>query len=325
MKIRLQSFLALLLLGFILAVAICAPIISPSDDVENPSSYKRVGSIIDRLPHPPNENALLGTVPAQWDVFHSLVWGTRDALKFGLVVSLVVATIGTLIGSISGYFGGLLNSIAMGITDGFLTFPVIAAILFSTMFLALLSNYVGIELHLTDVGMLEQREIVSESVPSELALWIFNTLTKINPFMVALILFSWMPYARIVNAQIIRLKKTEFVLASQILGARDSRLIFKHLLPNAISPVIVLVARDVGAMVALQATFVYIGLTSGSPWAAILFWGRNWIIGPGGSLLNYWWLFVPATFALILFGIIWNLLGDELNVWLNPRERRIAL
>ena len=157
-------------------------------------------------------------------------------------------------------------------------------------------------------------------VPTEFALLIFNILTSLNPLMIALILFSWMPYARIINAQMIRLKKTEFVLASRTLGARDSRLIFKHLLPNAISPVIVLAARDVGAMVALQATFVYIGLTTGSPWAAILFWGREWIIGPGGSLLNYWWLFIPVTFALILFGITWNLLGDELNVWLNPRE-----
>jgi ABC-type dipeptide/oligopeptide/nickel transport system permease subunit len=83
--------------------------------------------------------------------------------------------------------------------------------------------------------------------------------------------------------------------------------------------VIVLAARDVGAMVALQATFVYIGLTRGSPWGAILYWGRNWIIAPGGSMLNYWWVFLPVTFALILFGIAWNMLGDELNVLLNPR------
>jgi peptide/nickel transport system permease protein len=73
--------------------------------------------------------------------------------------------------------------------------------------------------------------------------------------------------------------------------------------------------------VLLQATFSFIGLGGGSPWGDLLASGRDWIIGPGGNPLKYWWVFIPATAALMAFGIAWNLLGDVVNEWLNPRTR----
>jgi peptide/nickel transport system permease protein len=82
----------------------------------------------------------------------------------------------------------------------------------------------------------------------------------------------------------------------------------------------VLAARDVGGMVILQATFTFIGLGGDSPWGRILSTARDWIVGPGGNPFVYWWTYLPTTIALILFGISWNMLGDSLNDWLNPRR-----
>jgi peptide/nickel transport system permease protein len=80
-------------------------------------------------------------------------------------------------------------------------------------------------------------------------------------------------------------------------------------------------ARDVGNAVILQATFTFIGLGGTSPWGTLLSMGRNWIIGPGGDLLASWWVYMPATLAVILFGVTWNVLGDGLNEVFDPRSR----
>ena len=74
-----------------------------------------------------------------------------------------------------------------------------------------------------------------------------------------------------------------------------------------------------GAMVILEASFTFIGISGYLPWGVLLVSGRNWIIGPGGNPLAYWWVFLPVTLALVLFGLGWNLLGDGLNDALNPK------
>ena len=319
MKLRWQGYFSLGLILLFAVVALAASYISPPLDDSLPS-YNRVGSARDKIPHPPAAGSPLGTVPGQWDVFHSLIWGTRDALKFGLGTALISALTGVLFGSLSAYAGGTINRVVMRITDGFLTFPLIAAIVSFNLVFGLLAQEVGVGLRLTASGIFEQKEVLSSSIPTLFVQNLFDFLIGMNPFFLAVICFSWMPYARLINGEILRLKKSEFIVAGHALGARNSRILFRHLLPNSIAPVIVLAARDVGAMVALQATFVYIGLTSGSPWAMIMVTGKNWVIGPGGSLTHYWWIFLPSTLSLVLFGIGWNLLGDELNYLMSPKK-----
>jgi ABC-type dipeptide/oligopeptide/nickel transport system permease subunit len=145
-------------------------------------------------------------------------------------------------------------------------------------------------------------------------------LSTANPVMWSLVLLSWMPYARLTNASVLRLRSTDYVVSARALGAGHRQIILRHLLPNAISPEIVLAARDIGAMVILEATFTFIGLGGKSPWGWLLATGRDWVVGPGGNPLVYWWTYLPATFLLILFGVTWNFLGDSLNDWLNPRK-----
>jgi peptide/nickel transport system permease protein len=84
----------------------------------------------------------------------------------------------------------------------------------------------------------------------------------------------------------------------------------------------VLGARDVGGMVVLTAAFTFIGLGGSTEWGDLLSISRDYIIGSGGNPLTYWWVFMPVTLALILFGIGWNLLGDGLNTVLDPRLSR---
>jgi peptide/nickel transport system permease protein len=296
---RRQNLLALAIVGCYVLVAAAAPLLAPPDDPDNPSPFRVVGRASDHIPHPPSREAPLGTLPNQLDILYTLVWGTRSALRFGLIVALTTACFGVLIGATSGYFGGRINGLVMRITDAFLTFPTIA-------------------------GVWLFRQLIFPTSPDIPATSLQRALLnlKVDPVMLTLILFSWMPYARLINASMAQLKQTGYVLAARSLGARSRRIVLRHLLPNAIAPAIVLAGRDVGGMVILESAFTFIGLGGSTEWGILLVSGRDWIIGMGGNPLTYWWVFLPATLALVLFGIGWNLLGDGLNTLLNPRASR---
>ncbi len=314
---RWQNWLGLLIVLFFVFVAIAAPLLSPLDSNQSEMT-KVVGNPYKAVPAPPSSEAPLGTLPLGVSVYHALVWGTRSALLFGCIVVIISLIIGVLIGAISAYSGGFLNSFLMRVSDSFLSFPIIAGVvLISQIFSSVISNA---------VYMYAAAELGGANIPAftdisslvNLPLWLV-VLQKIDPVMLTFILFSWMPYARITNIMVEQLNQTEYIQAAYSLGMKKSRIIFRHLLPNAIPPAIVLASKDVGVVVLLQAMFTFIGLVNDSPWGRLLVMGRNWIIGPGG-ISSYWWVFVPATLALILFGVGWNLLGDGINDMLNPRR-----
>jgi peptide/nickel transport system permease protein len=198
----------------------------------------------------------------------------------------------------------VINGLLMRLTDAFLAFPAIAAVwVFQRAIFT--GSQVGI------FGLpLPMR-------PLETFLGTFG----IDAIMLALIFFSWMPYARIINTLVMQLKQVEYVRAARSMGATGTRILFRHLLPNAISPAIVLAARDVGGLVILETAFTFIGLGGSSAWGILLVAGRNFVIGLRGNPLTYWWTFLPVSLALILFGLAWNMLGDGLNKALNPREK----
>jgi peptide/nickel transport system permease protein len=309
-----QNWLGLILVVFFILVAATAPWLSPQDP-QNPGPFKVVGKFNDLQPHPPNEIAPLGTLAGQASVFHALVWGTRSALVFGVLVAVCTAFIGSLVGAVSAYFGGFLNKSLMGITDGFLSFPIIAGVVLIQQLITTTLYNTGVRFSPGITGRVSPSFFFPEGVTQ-----LIDLLNKIDPILIAFILFSWMPYARIMNTIVHRVKQEPYIEASRAQGAGHSRLIFKHLIPNSISPIIVLAARDVGWMVLLQSTFSFIGMGDSSPWGILLARGRDWII-TGGGMLTYWWVFLPATIALVLFGIGWNLLGDGLNDAINPRTR----
>jgi peptide/nickel transport system permease protein len=277
----------------------------------NPGPVKVVGRTVDKQPHPPSLKAPLGTLPGQVSVFHTLVWGTRSALVFGFSTAFFTAIIGMFIGASSAYFGGFINDVMMRITDAFLAFPLIAGVV-------LIQQVITITLVEINVYVPISGQIILINQPDNPPFWL-RYLQEIDPLMVAFILFAWTPFARIMNTVVLTIKQAEYVEAARALGASHSRIISRHLIPNSVAPIIVLAARDVGGMVLLQATFTFIGMGGDSLWGNLLVGGRDWIIGPGGSILTYWWLFLPATLALMLFGVGWNMAGDLLNDVLNPR------
>lgn len=317
---RWQNWLGLLLVAFFIFVAIAAPLLSPNDP-KNPSVFKIVGRMTNYTPQPPSEKAPLGTLSAQISVYHALVWGTRSALGFGLTVALLSAVIGVLIGAAAASAGGWLNRFLMRATDAFLSFPIIAGVVLIQQVITTVLVQAGVYLSASRFGGMPAAPSATTNYFLPEGLSNFVMLVKdIDPLLIAFILFSWMPYARVTNAMVRRVQQSEFVQAARVSGARPARILFRHLIPNSISPAVVMAARDVGGMVLLQATFTFIGMGGGSPWGLMLVRGRDWIISPGG-LFTYWWVFMPATLALVLFGIGWNLLGDGLNDALNPRTQ----
>ncbi len=294
---RWQNVLALATIALVVLVALAAPAVSAPAEGHDPPEFKRVGRFTDNTPHAPRPGAPLGTVGGQFDVLHTLLWGTRSALRFGLLVALISAAIGVPFGAAAGYAGGRINALALRVTDAFLAFPILAGL---WLFAVVLSPPAGLE---------ENPGVVRS----------FLTSLNIEPLLVALVCFSWMPYMRLVNANVRRLKDGEAMIAARSLGASTPRLVFRHLLPAAISPAVVLVARDIGLVVVLQANFSFIGVDNSAPWGVMLAASRDWIIGPGGNPFVYWWAFLPITLAVIFFAVAWNLLGDSLNDALNPR------
>ena len=307
-----QNILGLVIVTGFVATALAAPSLAPAPPGEEFSPYRQVENLKSHFPVSPNAEVRLGTVPTgilggQLDVYYTAVWGTRSALKFGLLAALGTAALGVLLGALSAYWGGLANNLIMRVTDAFLAFPVVVGVVVFQQILQVVNAYAL--MHYFEQPGAEP----AATGPLQ------RLFESIDPVMLALIVFSWMGYARLTNTMVMSLKNTAFVEAAQALGAGGLRIVARHLIPNAISPAIVLAARDIGGMVLMQATLTFIGIGGGSEWGTLLATGRRWIIGPGGNPLAYWWVFIPATLALILFGVGWNLLGDGLNDWLNPK------
>lgn len=307
-----QNWLAvLLLLGFFIT-AIAAPIISP-ENPKDPGAFPHIteGVVKNRPPMPPNEKALLGTLPKDVDVFHPLVWGARDALKFGLIIAVSAAILGTLYGAIAAFIGGQWGGSMMSVADIFLAIPVIAGLVLLQQLLATTITATG-GMYLKTETLGWQIYIVGPMTPIR---WL---LEHINPLMFTLIILSWMPFARLVYSNVILLMQTQYILAARMIGGSPLWILRKHLIPNSFAPVLILAARDVGGIVLLQATLTFINMGGDSIWGEMLAQGRNWVIGPGGDLLTYWWVYLPATLALMMFGIAWNMLGDGFVDALNP-------
>ena len=308
---RWQNWIATLLILVYFGLAIAAPYLSP-DDPKQPGPFMRVGKATRGEPQPPDEKAVLGMLPHGIDVYHALVWGSRDALEFGLIVTISTAFFGVFYGALSGVVSQRVGGLLMNIADSFLAFPPIAGVvLLQQLFAATVAAMGGMYVN-TSQGMFI--DIQGE------ATLIQTLIETINPLMLSLIIFAWMPYARLVNSIVLTLRQTDFVQAARALGASPFWVIRRHLLPNSITPAMVLAARDVGGVVLLQATLTFIGIGGGSVWGSMLAQSRNWVIGPGGSLLLYWWVFLPPTLAVMLFGIAWNVFGDGLSDILDPRS-----
>jgi peptide/nickel transport system permease protein len=227
---------------------------------------------------------LFGTAQGQYDIYYGVIWGTRTAFKTGLIVVFSTVLIGIVVGSVSAYYGGIVDNILMRIVDILLILPSLMATL---ILAAVLTPKIG---------------------------------RSVLPVMISLIAFGWLGYARIIRGDILSVKERDYVMAARVLGVKDSRILFRHIIPNAIFPTLVLASLAIGDVVLSFAalSFLGIGVEVGyADWGQVLAFARNWI----SSLNTYWYIIVFPGVTLVLFVMGWNLLGDALRDVLDPRLR----
>ena len=300
---RWQTLFALISVLVIIFIGAASPLLAPNVNPNDPSLYKVVCERYHCIPEPPSDLLPLGSVK-EFDVYHTLIWGMRQSLVFGLITASMTAFIGTFLGLVSAYYGGWFDRLIMRTCDAFMAFPIIAGVALFAQLSVLLS---ASNVNLADPAIVTPN--------------FFQTIIlKSDPILIALILFSWMGYTRIIHSQVLHIKREEYVKAANVCGARNFRIIFKHILPNSITPAIIMATRDIGRMVVIQSSLTFIGVGGSSAWATLLNLGKDWIIGPGGNLLTRWWIYLPITLALVFFGVTWGFVGDELNHWMNPKN-----
>lgn len=227
---------------------------------------------------------LLGTSEGQYDIFYGIIWGTRTAFKTGLVVVFATFLVGVIYGSISAYYGGIVDNIMMRIVDVLLILPGILAAL---ILAAVLTPKIG---------------------------------KSLLPVMIALITFGWMGYSRIIRGDILSIKERDFVMAARVSGVKNSRILFRHIIPNAIFPTLVLASLGIGDVVLSFAALSFLGIGTEigyADWGQVLSFARNWIT----SLQTYWYIVIWPGLTLVFFVMGWNLVGDALRDVLDPRMR----
>ena len=271
-----MTFISVLLLTLIVACAILAPLIAPTDPYD-----LSVVSIMDGRLAPGEEMfdgtiAWLGTDGAGRDVLSAIIYGLRTSLIVAISSALIALSIGIFIGLIAAFYGGKVDSFLMRIVDIQLSFP---AILVALVLLALLGK-------------------------------------GVDKVIIALAVVQWAVYARTVRAAATVERRKEYIEAASCLGLSNSRIIWKHLLPNSISPLIVLATLQTAHSISIEATLSFLGV--GVPitepsLGSLISNGFDFILSGA-----YWITFFPGIMLLATVASI-NVLGDQIRTILNPR------
>ncbi|MEZ4605312.1 MAG: ABC transporter permease [Deinococcales bacterium] len=211
------------------------------------------------------------------DLLSRVIYGSRIALLVGLSSSAIAVFIGVIIGAVAGYFGGWVDEVLSLITDSLMAFPLIALLI-------VLAAVLG---------------------PS-----LSTTITVIGATV-------WARYARVVRAEVMSLRERDFVVAAKALGAFDARIIFKHVIPNVLSSVIVLASLQIGSIIILESALSFLGLGVRPPtptWGGILADGRAFI-------LRYPHICIFPGLMIVITVLAFNFLGDGLRDALDPHEK----
>lgn len=226
----------------------------------------------------PGGRYLLGTDHLGRCMLSRIMHGTQVSLRTSFLVLVIIMSVGIFIGTLSGYIGGRLDSIVVSLIDVLLAFP-------------------GLILALAIVGMLG---------PS------------ITNVMVSLAAVHWVGYARIVRGMVVSIKEKEYVLAARACGTTPPNIVLRHVLPNIISPVIVLATLDMGSIILTISGLSFLGLGAQPPmpeWGAMLNDGRPYMqIAP--------WLMIFPGLAILFAVLSFNLMGDGLRDILDARSVR---
>jgi peptide/nickel transport system permease protein len=261
---------------FILLIVIASALLAPYLAPHDPIAQ----DINNRLKPPVwdpkgSREHLLGTDHLGRDILSRLVYGARISLIVGLSAVLISGTIGILIGLIAGYYGSWLDDIFMRLADIQLAFPFILLAI----------------------------AVVAVLGPS------------LRNIIIVLGITGWVVYARVIRAEVLSVRELEFIEAIHALGGQNLRILFRHILPNVISPGIVIATLEVARMIILESALSFLGLGVQPPtptWGGMLNDGRQY-------LYNAWWLATFPGLAIMLTVLGINLLGDWIRDTLDPR------
>ena len=241
-------------------------------------------SNVEQIRNPPSLEHIFGTDELGRDLLMRIWVGGQVSLRIGFATMLLAISIGTVVGSVSGFYGGWLDAVLMRFTDFMLTIP--------TLFLLLIFAQL--------LRSTNRPEISGSEVP----------------IIIIISILSWMGIARVVRGQFLSLKKKEFVESALMSGARSGRIIFRHILPNAASPIIVAATLRVGAAIITESTLSFLGFGVQPPAAT---WGNMLKNAQGQMTYAPWTAIFPGLFILITVLSI-NYVGDGLRDALDPRH-----
>lgn len=227
---------------------------------------------------PPLGTFLLGTDQLGRDVLAGIAHGARTSILIAVIATTISILVGTTIGSLAGYFGGRLDNYLMRFTEFFQTIP---SFVFAIVLVAVLQ-------------------------PS------------IRSIVIAVAVVTWPPVARLVRGEVLSMRSREFVEACICLGMKDSQIIFREILPNVLSPIVVTGSLMIATAILIESALAFLGL--GDP--NIMSWG--FMIGAGRTFLRTaWWLCALPGIAILITVLAINLVGEGLNDVLNPRLRNL--
>ena len=226
---------------------------------------------------PPSELHWLGTDPLGRDVYSRLLFGARVSLFAGITVVVLGAVFGTLLGGIAAYAGGKVEEGLMRFTDLMLCFPPI---------------------------------ILAMAIAAAMGIGTVNT-------MIAMLIVWWPKFARLARSLVIVQRSQEYVEAAHVIGYGPGRVLLKHILPNSIGPLVVLVTLDVGHAIIVFAGLSFLGLGVVPPTPE---WGA--MVSENRELVEQWWGATFPGLAILTVVMGFNFLGDGIRDWLDPRARR---
>lgn len=270
----------LVIIAIFILLALLAPMIAPYD----PKTQNLAPAYAN-----PSPEHWLGTDDLGRDVFSRLLYAAQLSLFITLLVNFVSETIGVIVGAISGYYGGWVDSVIQRVVEFMLTLPTLPLLLFFSTMLR------GFEI---------------PGVPEE---W-----SKAIIISIVLIIFGWMGATRLVRGMVLSLRELDFTQACKALGMSDWQIITRHMIPNAMAPVIVDITLGLGGVIVLEAALSFLGFGIAPP---VPTWG-NMLQGVQERMYQQPWLAFYPGLCIFLTSLAFNYVGDGLRDALDPRLKQ---